>query len=179
MFVSKPVEDTEHYHGGQGLTRLSEQSIGAEHHRREGRTARERRKGYVLKDSRLLQPVFTFTLYLRLYFSRSASMMSARGKPKRLKDAWIKILHTTRDVQSELHGINEEPDKLLDHVHGKGEEKGQNIVVLGTEDQHQGGQSGLQAEGVEDDPVVADVVEEALTAEHQQLEDGRTVGTEQ
>lgn len=41
-------------------------------------------------------------------------MMSARGKPKRLKDAWIKTLHMIRDIQSEPHDVSEEPEKMLE-----------------------------------------------------------------
>lgn len=41
-------------------------------------------------------------------------MMSARDKPKRLKDAWIKTLHTITDIQSELHDGSEEPEKTLE-----------------------------------------------------------------
>lgn len=44
MFVSKLVEDAEHHHGGQRLTRLGEQSIGTEHHRRERRARREEKR---------------------------------------------------------------------------------------------------------------------------------------
>lgn len=40
MLVPKLVEGAEHHHGGQRLTRFSEQSIGTEHHRREGRARR-------------------------------------------------------------------------------------------------------------------------------------------
>lgn len=47
--------------------------------------------------------------------------------------------------------------------------------MLGTEDEDEGGQSSLQVEGVEDDPVIADAVEEMLTAQYQQLGDTRTV----
>lgn len=38
-------------------------------------------------------------------------MMSARGKPKRLKDAWIKTLHMIRDIQRELQDVNKELEK--------------------------------------------------------------------
>lgn len=41
-------------------------------------------------------------------------MMSARGKPKRLKDAWIKTLHTITDIQSELGDDSEEPEETLE-----------------------------------------------------------------
>lgn len=96
-------------------------------------------------------------------------MMSARGKPKRLKQAWIKTLHRTRAVQSEFHDTGKEPEQILAaaaHIHGESEKKGQDVVALGTEDEDQSGQSSLQVEGVEDDPVIADVVEETLTAQY-------------
>lgn len=96
-------------------------------------------------------------------------MMSARGKPKRLKDAWIKTLHTIREVQSQFRDIRKEPEQILEaagHIHGKGEKKGQDEVVSGTEDKDDSGQCGLQVEGVEDDPVIADALEETLTAQH-------------
>lgn len=38
--------------------------------------------------------------------------------------------------------------------------------MLGTKDEDESGQSGLQVEGVEDDPVIADAVEETLTAQY-------------
>lgn len=44
MFIPKLVEDTEHYHGGQGLTRLSKQGIGPEHHGRERRAVQTRKR---------------------------------------------------------------------------------------------------------------------------------------
>lgn len=60
MFVSKLVEDAEHHHGGQRLTRLSEQSIGTEHHRRERRARHGGRDGPILKDSCLRRSIFIF-----------------------------------------------------------------------------------------------------------------------
>lgn len=61
MFVSKLVEDAEHHHGGQRLTRLSEQSIGTEHHRRERRARQgKKRDGPILKDSCLRRSIFIF-----------------------------------------------------------------------------------------------------------------------
>lgn len=36
-------------------------------------------------------------------------MMSARGKPKRLKHAWIKTLHRTREAQREFHDTGKAP----------------------------------------------------------------------
>lgn len=65
-------------------------------------------------------------------------MMSARGKPKRLKHAWIKTLHRTREVQSEFHDTRKELEQILaaaGHIHGEGEKKGQDVVVLRTEDE--------------------------------------------
>lgn len=116
MFIPKVVEDAEHYHGGQGLARLSKQGIGPEHHGRERRAVQKRKRGTVFKgqDFVYFNQCSSFIHYLRLYVSRSVSMMSARGKPKRLKDAWIKILHMIRDIQSELHDVSEEPEKKLE-----------------------------------------------------------------
>lgn len=91
-------------------------------------------------------------------------MMSARGKPKRLKHAWIKTLHRTREVQSEFHDTGK--GAAAAHIHGEGEKKGQGVVLLGAEDEDESGQCSLQVEGVEDDPVVADAVEETLTAQY-------------
>lgn len=139
VFISKLVEDTEHYHGGQGLTRLCKQGIGPKHHGRERGAVKRRKRWAFIKGQDLvyLNQCSSFIHYLRLYISRSISMMSARGNPKRLKDAWIKTLHMIRDVQSEFHNVSKEPEKrwkLLEHAHGNGEKKGQNVVVLRTED---------------------------------------------
>lgn len=110
MFIAKLVEDTEHYHGGQRLTRLSKQGVGPKHHRRERRAVQKRKRWAVFKrqDLAYSDQCLSFIYHLRLYVSRSVSMMSASGKPKRLKDAWIKTLHMTRDIQSD---VSEEPLK--------------------------------------------------------------------
>lgn len=52
--------------------------------------------------------VFLCFYYLRLYFSRSVSMMSAKGKPKRLKAAWTKILHRHQGRELECNTIKVE-----------------------------------------------------------------------
>lgn len=116
MFIPKLVEDTEHYHGGQGLTRFSKQGIGPEHHGRKRRAVQKRKRWTIFKgqDFVYFNQYLSFIHYLRPYFSRSVSMMSARGKPKRLKDAWIKTLHMIRDIQSEPHDVSEEPEKMLE-----------------------------------------------------------------
>lgn len=44
-FISKVVEDTEHHHGGQGLTWLSKQGICPKHHGRERRAVQGGKKG--------------------------------------------------------------------------------------------------------------------------------------
>lgn len=111
MIISKLVEDTEHYHGGQGLTRLSKQGIGPKHHGRERRAVQKRWTVFKGQDFVGFNQCLSSIHYLRLYVSRSVSMMSARGKPKRLKDAWIKTLHMIRDIQRELQDVNKELEK--------------------------------------------------------------------
>lgn len=54
-------------------------------------------------------------------------------------------------------------------LHVSSEEKRQNIVVLGTECEHYSRHAGLHVEGEEDDPVVADALQQTLTAQYQQL----------
>lgn len=62
MFVSKLVEDAEHHHGGQRLTRLSEQGIGAEHHRRERRARWGEKKRWTHFKGLLSAPINIYLL---------------------------------------------------------------------------------------------------------------------
>lgn len=59
-----------------------------------------------------------------------------------------------------------ESQRLFNFLHVNSEETRQDIVVLRTECQHDSCHSSLNVEGEEDDPVVANTMEETLTAQY-------------